>query len=1255
MKCLNCGFDNLPEMKYCGQCGTSLNRSCLNCGYKNPINYRFCGQCGKPLTNEPIPAVSTQPIDKFPTAPITLPPNLNGNADQISISEIKLEGERRIVTVLVTDVTGSTELLERVGSEAWVELMNHILHIQEGEIYRFGGEVDQFRGDGLVAFFGASLTHEDDPERAILAALSMQRAVQQYTNELIEHDGIKLLNRIGINTGEVIITNVGDHSQHSEDTAMGIAVAVAARMENAADPGTVLVSENTFRLVKEQFTWLSLGEITAKGVSQPITVYRPLSPVMGEIQINQNQTLGATPPLIGRQEEMQTIQKCVDDLQNGHGQIVMVVAEKGLGKTHLVNEIYQTYLRKEALRDECRVEYENPVQNDTTSVSHPLKWLRGRCRSYDQSWPYSMWVDLLHNWLETNPDESKEAARDRLRSQADRLWGDRLAEYYPYLAVFLTLPLEDCFKEKINHLSGEDLRQRLFLSIRKWVEVIAQQEPLVLVFSNLQWIDTSSFELLKFCLPLCDQEPILFLLLFRPDRTSLAWDLRHIIETEYPHRSISLDLAPFTEAQSDEFINWVVGSGNMTTEERALIYKTSEGNPYYISELINTLMVRGALVQERDTGQWKTSFPITSLDLPDNLQRLLLVRIGRLMPEERYVLQIASVIGRTFWFNVLQSIATESKSLKANLAALQRAQLIQESEKLPGLGMSYMFKTTLIRDAAYDSLLNTQRVVYHAKVAEYLENIPNPDILVGYYGILAYHYRYARKMKQELFYTLQAAEQARKLYSNNEALERYNRALELLDEIEVVGHEQSGYSAILAEKFEVLLGRSQVHYLMGDLEAGAKDARALLPLAQHMSDDPAWLIDALLNQPVDNRDDLVRGLAMKEEALNLARQIGDRNREMQSLSAIAFTRYALKDTTWKDIAQQALNLAQHLGDLKTEVSILLGLRDAYGLDDIPRSREYLESALRKSESLNDKAIEMQLLAAIGPQYEREGNYYCHLIEFEQKRLHISREIGDRLSEGQSLMYCGQIQAIYLGDYEAGLALEEEALRIWEQTSGRLFPLLRIAQIHVLLGQFQNALETLKLAQPIGEQIIDDLGRAGLLLVNAILGNAIGDKESLHKVIELAGQIDNMVASNYISKQYQMVAACESSAAHLHMAELADSEEEQENQRLQALLVSKKALSIYHEFGFTQAIECTSEEILFRHYQVLHANGQESEADEFLESAYHEMMRKYELIPQESNFRKTYLENISLHREIRSVYLSHQVKAKPHSTKDHEII
>lgn len=346
-------------------CGAHLAQVCQSCGFANPQGYRYCGMCGAQLSGEAVTSVG--PLQQSMTQ---LPqPQLAVRTEELSLQSgpaaIQLEGERRIVTVLLTDLTGSTELLERVGSETWVELMNRVLHILESEVYRFGGEVNQFRGDGLLAFFGASSAHEDDPERAVLAALSMQQAIKLYASELAQREGIDLRMRVGVNTGEVIVASVGNSRQHSEDTAMGMAVAVAARMETAAEPGTILVSENTYRLVESQFEWQSLGEITVKGMSRPIPVYRPLAPKSDEDQ-QHLQVFEFSVPLIGRDTEFQTLKRCVEDLYNGHGQIVMLVGDKGMGKSFLVNEVHQYFTRLGALLVESHAE--------TLSSAPPLTW-----------------------------------------------------------------------------------------------------------------------------------------------------------------------------------------------------------------------------------------------------------------------------------------------------------------------------------------------------------------------------------------------------------------------------------------------------------------------------------------------------------------------------------------------------------------------------------------------------------------------------------------------------------------------------------------------------------------------------------------------------------------------------------------------------------------------------------------------------------------------------------------------------------------
>jgi class 3 adenylate cyclase len=266
MICPSCGFENPPNMRFCGACGARLTTECPECGFANPLDFRFCGMCGTRLSSETAgPSVEqpallpAQDVEASATAPA--PP---------------LEGERRVVTVVVTDLTDSTNLLENVGTESWVELMHGILHTLESEVNRFGGEVSQFRGDGMVAFFGATSAHEDDAERAVLAALSMQHALELHMRERDSHAVENIRMRVGVNTGEVIVA-AGQDRQQWEETAMGIAVAIAARLEASAEPGTVLVSERTYRVVDSQFEWQALGRISVKGVSQPIAVFRPLA------------------------------------------------------------------------------------------------------------------------------------------------------------------------------------------------------------------------------------------------------------------------------------------------------------------------------------------------------------------------------------------------------------------------------------------------------------------------------------------------------------------------------------------------------------------------------------------------------------------------------------------------------------------------------------------------------------------------------------------------------------------------------------------------------------------------------------------------------------------------------------------------------------------------------------------------------------------------------------------------------------------
>lgn len=1236
MNCANCGYENLPEMRFCGRCGASLGITCHVCGFVNPREHRYCGKCGTRLSEEPAPvqpvAARTQPISVGEDSPETSP---------FGLTTVPLEGERRLATVILADVVGSTDILERIGTEAWVDTMNRVLQLLEGEVYRFGGVVDQFRGDGLVAFFGSELAREDDPERGVLASLAMHRVIEPYSLRLKAQDAIDLRLRVGVSTGEIIVASIGDDRHHSEDTAMGEAIALAARMEAAAQPGTVLVSDNTYHLVESRFEWEPLGQITVKGVSQPVRVYRPLTARGDAERVHRLQAHELLTPLVGREAEYGALMARIEKLRAGQGGSVLITGATGMGKSSLVAYAYQHTVRDDALL--AKAGGLEPPLGVLTPRS--FTWLHGRCRSYAQTSPYSMWQDVLGAWLDVQEDEPPTRTRDRLRRQSETLWGDLLNERYPDLAALLSLPLEADLARQMEDLDAQGRRQRLFVAVRSWIEELAKQRPLVMAFEDVHWADTSSLELLEYCLSTLESAPVLWLIVFRQDPTLPVWEFRRRVETEYAPDATSLTLSPLTDAQGDELIGRLVGTDVLPAQTRTLILDRAEGNPYYIEEFIHALVREDVLAQDPETGLWRATRTVDSLDVPDSLQNLLMAHIDRLGPDERQVLQLAAVIGPVFWSNVLKALVSddgslESSALKASLLELQRAQLIHELRQVPHLGVEYVFESNLVRDAAYERLLSVQRVSCHRKVADALEQIFGEKLLARYYSLLAYHFAQAGATRKELFYTLLAADEAREIYANAEALEFYTRALQLLDEIESETSEQSQLYAIRTRRFEVLNGRREVHYLMGSFEESIADAEALLPLAQQLEDDPVWMIDALLKQPgvgfFRSKQEAIAGVSLAENALHLAQQLGDRRREVQSLSSLAAQRYYLNDPSWQELIERALELARELGDKRYEAGILIGIGSGYASSDPQRSTEYLEAALPIVEALDDKMVELELLEVIGAQLESSSDYYRRLKDCHEKELQISREIGHRPLQGRALMFCGQIQALYLGDYETGMQLLEEAILAWRGIPGELFPLLRIAQVQVQQTEFEKAEKSLKRARQIGEKYVDDLARAGLYLVSAILYNAWGGEPHLRKALESAEKAFQMSTENVrLSEPFQMAAKCEAVASHLGLAQVQSDEAQRQEHVRQALKASQLAFDFYASCECVRPIECVSEEILYRHSLALRANGHAAQADDFLRLAHDEMMRKHDLIPNDSHFRRTFLENIPLHREIRS--------------------
>ena len=1271
MICPDCRFDNPEGATYCGMCGSRQNRPCPLCATPIPRTFRFCVRCGTSLTPDGDgAAVEMRREHERPRTPPstdhatqnTRPPVEDGG-DEFAL----LDGERRVATIVLADIQGSTNLLEKVGSERWVEIMNRVFRLLEAEIYRFGGKVDQFRGDGLLAFFGTGIAHEDDPERGVLAAIAMQRAIRVYAAELAKGEAIDLSLRVGVNTGEVIVANVGDHRTYSEDTAMGEAIALAARIEQAAEAGTVLVSENTYRLTESQFDWLPLGEIELKGIRDPVAVYRPLAP---RFTGDQTQDYDLKAPLIGREAELQLLINCVDELRQGRGGIVMLIADRGMGKSLLLQEARRYFTRYDALLAEVEAidaqSEELPAESLAAHVGPPLtRELRGRARSYDQSQPYGMWHDLMRAWLGIRKDESRENIRDRLKEETTVLWGDHMEEFYPDLVRFLGLPLEPAYEERLRQSDAETTRQRLFLAIRSWVEALAQQGPLVISFSDIHWADTTSLDLLRYCLPLCDYLDLMWLLVFRPDRRSTAWELRHHIETEYPHRLTTLTLDRLTDDEIRALIDHMIGPDVLPAETLDMIVQKAEGNPFYTHELVRALMADGILVRRLVTEeegetveQWEATQAVTSLSLPDSLQGLLLARIDRLAPTEQQILQRAAVIGSIFWSNVLQAVSPDIPDLRAQLTALQRAQLITERGRVPELGVEYVFESKLIRDAAYDSLLSPHRTMLHLQIAEYLESACAEDAAAQeqglYLGALVYHYHHAKRPDRELCFTLKNAERAKAIYANAEASQYYTHALELLDQLEDTVEEPRKRRTWLRQRCRILIERHKLYYLLARFDRMRADAEAALPLARELADDdPTLLIDALLEQPGisdhRNRHEINASMPLAQEAIALSRKLGDPKRELESVIAVINQRLVLSDPEWQPLAEEALELARRSGERSYEARLLVGMGGIYAFGDEPeRGMHYLEAAaaLAMSEGIEDKVVQMALLNLLGLEFERTGDYYRLLTEYQQERLHASREIGHHPMESEALQACGRIKGIYLGDQAGGLSALEECRHILEGSRHEVYPLFHVTQILVAEADHDGARAALAEIEEKSD-LLQDRAQASRLLVEAILLNAEGARaasradpdrvvERLEQSLKISHTVMDLAeGSPLVSQQYEMAACTKATVAYLGLAQTVKGREAEYLDL--ALKTAERGHAIYQRFGFAQVVECVSEEVLFRYSQALAADHQADAASRYLRRAYDEMMRKHALIPSDSHYRRTYLEQIPLHREIRAAY------------------
>ena len=808
MICPKCQTE-LPEGgNFCNECGQRLERVCPACGQKNPPGSKFCSECGESLAKPVAPASKPEPLKYVPRTDFNNPQSYTpkGIAEKILASRSAMEGERKQVTVLFSDVAGFTAMSEHLDPEEVHNIMEGCLNIFFEEIHRYEGAVVNFTGDGIMALFGAPLAHEDHARRAGLSALNIQKAIGPYGKKIRIRFGLDFQIRLGLNSGPVIVGSIGDNLK-VEYTALGDTVNLASRMEKLASVGGIMVSGATYRLIRPYFELVARGPIQIKGKEEIQEAYELVREGKAETRMDASIARGLT-RFIGRKQELDLMVQAYQKARAGSGQVVGIVGEAGVGKSRLLLEF-----RRSLSTGECTL-------------------LTGQCVQFGRNMAYLPLLDLLRSYFGLNDLADETQARQRLLEKIKEL-DEHLLVHLPSFQSLLSLPVEN---DRYRNLEPKDKRELDFEALRAFWGQVSRHRPLVLVVEDLHWMDKTSEQFLDLFIGGLHGFPILLLLLYRPEY-SHPWGGKSY------YLQIGLDHLPSSE--SADLISALLDEGKVAPELRNLILNRAAGNPLFMEEFTLNLVENGMI--RRETDRYFLNPKAAEIQVPDTIQGIIAARMDRLSDNLKSTMQVASVIGRDFAYRILQSVMGVREELKAALLNLQGLELIYEKSLFPEL--EYIFKHAMTQEVAYNSLLVKIRQRLHEQIGRTIEEL-YAERLEEFYVMLAHHYGRSRNLEKGYEYLTRAGLQAKDTFANEEALSYFKRAWSLLEGMEDPETRESRRIETAVRMAEVLepLGRFQealkvLSEIISPAEPGKEDprlARAYFCLGNNLSNLGQW-------------------------------------------------------------------------------------------------------------------------------------------------------------------------------------------------------------------------------------------------------------------------------------------------------------------------------------------------------------------------------------------------------------------------------
>ena len=730
MQCPRCQHDNPADAIFCQECGARLEVACPSCGIANQLGAKFCKKCGQRLSQPE--AAQTVPGPRFAAPESYTPKHL---AEKILTSKAVLEGERKQVTVLFADLKGSMELLADRDPEDARKLLDPVLEHMMEAVHRYEGTVNQVMGDGIMALFGAPLAHEDHAVRACYAALRMQETVKKYAEEVRRSEGIPLQIRVGLNSGEVVVRSIGSDLR-MDYTAVGQTTHLAARMEQMALPGSILIAADTLRLAEGYVQVKPLGPVPVKGLADAVEVYEVTGAGPARTRLQASARRGLT-RFVGRDVELEQLRRAQQLAGTGHGQVAAVVGEAGVGKSRLVYEFTHSHRL------------------------HGWLTLESASVSYGKATSYLPVIDLLKGYFKVQDRDDLREIREKVTGKLLTL--DRALEpTLPALLALLDVPVDDA---AWRTLDPAERRQRTLDAVRRLLLREAREQALLVIFEDLHWIDGETQALLDGLVDSLGSARLLLLVNYRPE-------YQHPWGSKTSYSQMRLDALPAESA--GELLDALLGEDPGLAPLKQLLVK--RGNPFFLEETVRTLVETKALDGPR--GRYRLTQSVQTIQVPATVQAILAARIDRLAPEDKRLVQAASVIGKDVPFNLLQPIAELSEDrLRQGLARLQMAEFLYEARLFPDL--EYTFKHALTHEVAYGSLLHDRRRPLHARITEVIETAW-ADRLGDQVEHLAHHAVRGELWEKALTYLEQAAAKAFGRSAHHEAAAAYEQALEAL-------------------------------------------------------------------------------------------------------------------------------------------------------------------------------------------------------------------------------------------------------------------------------------------------------------------------------------------------------------------------------------------------------------------------------------------------------------------------------------------